>query len=103
MRNKVKIWLIVLAGGLAILSPGIVSGQVEQPARYEVELKDSENYFNVISAEEYGLILTREIRGSYSKGKVGWEMIYLDTLLNEVWKNEYPIDFFVYISGLVHH
>ena len=94
-----KIWLIIISGFWVFQIPLLTKAQVEQPVRYEVELSNFDNYFNVISAEDKGLVIVREIRGSYKKGNVNWEMIYLDTLLNEVWSNEYPIEYNFKLRG----
>lgn len=68
--------------------------QVEQPSRYEVELKWGDEYFNIISAEEYGLFLIRENRELIQKTDMAWQIIVLDTALNERWKK----DIFLYIN-----
>lgn len=80
------------------ISP-FVSGQILQSVRYEVELEESDNYFEVISAGEKGLVLVREIKGSYKKGKVEWEMVYLDSMLNEIWADSLPIEYNFKLRG----
>lgn len=57
-------------------------GQVSQTSRYEREQKNSEDYFNVISLKEDGLALFRE-RDKYKNSNKVWELILLDTALQE--------------------
>ncbi|QOI97407.1 MAG: hypothetical protein HRU69_07850 [Flammeovirgaceae bacterium] len=56
--------------------------QVHQPYRYEKEQKFGDEDFTVISLEENGLALVRETR-HYKGGNRTWELILLDTILNE--------------------
>ena len=57
-------------------------GQVSQTRRYEREQKNSEDYFNVISLKDDGLALFRE-RDKYKNNNKIWELILLDTALQE--------------------
>ena len=57
-------------------------GQISQTQRYERQQKNSDDYFNVISLKEEGLALFRE-RDKYKGGNKMWELILLDTALNE--------------------
>jgi hypothetical protein len=56
--------------------------QVEQPYRYELEQKSSEDYFHIISLKEQGLALFRE-RDKYKQSNKIWQLILLDTALQE--------------------
>ena len=56
--------------------------QVSQPRRYEVEQKFSDDAFSIIALEEEGLALFRETN-DFEKGDQLWELIILDTALQE--------------------
>ena len=51
--------------------------QVYQPSRFEITLKSSDNYFDVLSAEQNGVII---FRATHKRSKEGyqWEIIKLD-------------------------
>ncbi len=69
--------------------------QVLQPERVEIEIKESENDFTVVSADEEGIIIFRKDELNYNnreKGKNSWEFIKYDTSLKEQWKRTYGID-----------
>lgn len=57
-------------------------GQIQQTERYEIEHKNSDDYFTVISMGEDGIALVRE-KDKYQGNKQLWEMIILDTNLAE--------------------
>jgi len=65
-----------------------VYAQVEQPSRYEVELKWGDEFFNVISAEENGLFLIRKNQEFNQRNDMAWQVIVLDTALNEKWHKD---------------
>jgi hypothetical protein len=65
-----------------IFFSGTVHSQVSQPHRYERKQKSSDDYFNVISLKEEGLALYRE-RDKYRNNNKIWELVLLDTALNE--------------------
>lgn len=56
--------------------------QFSQGQRYEREQKNSDDYFNVISLKDQGLALFRE-RDKYRNSNQIWELILLDTALQE--------------------
>ena len=56
--------------------------QISQTQRYERPQKNSDDYFNIIPLKEDGLGLYRE-REKYRGGKQIWELILLDTALQE--------------------
>jgi hypothetical protein len=70
-------WLLFLA---VFLVPGIQMGwcQVEQSEPFEIEQKNSDEYFTVISLKDEGLALIRE-KERYNQNKKLWEIIILDT------------------------
>ena len=65
--------------------------QVHQPDRYEIELGIYDEPFNVLSAEEDGVLLYQPM-DDYESGNQKWQFIKLDTTLNEQWVREYAID-----------
>lgn len=77
-------------------------GQIEQPTRYEVELESEDDFFNVLSVEEYGIVLARKIRDVFEKGKTPWQFLSLDTALNERWSKEILIDYNYELRGYDH-
>ncbi|MBA4058182.1 MAG: hypothetical protein C0490_25930, partial [Marivirga sp.] len=56
--------------------------QITQPHRYEKEQKSSDEYFTIIPLKEEGLALFRELN-KYNSGNKTWELILLDTALQE--------------------
>jgi hypothetical protein len=65
--------------------------QLTQPARYEMEQKNSDSHFTVISMEKQGITLIRD-KQKYEHGNKSWEVIMLDSALNESWKKDLAID-----------
>ncbi|HNP18732.1 MAG TPA: hypothetical protein PKL31_09890 [Fulvivirga sp.] len=64
--------------------------QVNQTDIYELEKKNSDDYFTVLPADEAGVIIFRDT-DNYKKGDL-WQVVSLDTALNERWNNELTID-----------
>jgi hypothetical protein len=65
---------------ILIVSPAY--SQVVQAKRYEREQKNSDDYFHIISLEQKGLALFRE-RDKYKNSNRIWELLFLDTAMNE--------------------
>jgi hypothetical protein len=65
--------------------------QVTQPARYEKEQKNKYEDFTVISMNENGIALIRD-RQKYEHGENLWEIILLDTALNETWTKDLAVE-----------
>ncbi len=65
--------------------------QVTQPARYEKEQKNSYRDFTVISMGEEGIALIRD-KQKYEHGDNLWEVILLDSTLNESWTKELAVE-----------
>jgi hypothetical protein len=59
-----------------------VHAQVLQPDRFEKLQKNSDDYYNVMSLNKEGLALFRE-RDKYKNSNKMWELVILDTLLQE--------------------
>lgn len=77
--NRFMFLAVTLGGLLCAVS---VPAQVLQPNRFEKQQKNSDDYYNVISLREHGLALFRE-RDKYKNSNRLWELIFLDTLLQE--------------------
>jgi hypothetical protein len=68
-----------------------LSAQITQPALYEREHKDSEHTFLVISMGDNGIALVRDTE-KFEGNKKNWEIIFLDSALNESWTCKIDID-----------
>lgn len=77
-----KFLYVILVASVAGVGPSPAEAQIEQARRYEIQQKNSDDYFTVISLEEDGLALVRE-RDKFKGNKQLWEIILLDTDLNE--------------------
>jgi hypothetical protein len=75
------LWMIFLSGQ--------VTGQVTQTQRYEREQKNSNEHFTIVSLKEEGVALYRDTE-KYNGNKKKWELIILDTALQE--KHNLPIE-----------
>jgi len=60
--------------------------QVHQGERFEMELKDADEDFLVISAEQQGIFLSRKVKNNETKRDFKYQLIHLDTSLNKVWE-----------------
>lgn len=66
--------------------------QVSQPLRYEIEIENFSDEYYIVSAKENGLFLFRELDKKTENKELVWEIIRLDTLLQEVNRSEVLID-----------
>jgi hypothetical protein len=77
--NQKIFWLSLII----ITMTGVFShAQIIQTHRYEKNQKGSDEFFTVISLEEKGIALIRE-KNKYESGKQKWDVILLDTALQE--------------------
>jgi len=76
--SSINYWSV---GWIFFLSLSL-QAQVSQPARYEKEQKSSYRDFTVISMGEQGIALIRDIQ-KFVRGENSWEVILLDSSLNE--------------------
>lgn len=69
---------------LLLLTLGCISSyaQPRQTHRFEAKQKNSDEYYSIIPLKEEGLALLRE-KNKYTGGKRHWELILLDTALQE--------------------
>lgn len=80
-----------------------LAAQIHQPERFEVELNYYDNYFNTISAGKDGIALVRE-SSERGKGNEGfYEVIMLDSSLNELWRNSYGVPYDRFFRGYDYH
>ncbi len=77
-RSSINYWSV---GWIFFLSLSL-QAQVSQPARYEKEQKSSYRDFTVISMGEQGIALIRD-KQKFARGENSWEVILLDSSLNE--------------------
>jgi len=78
-------------------------GQVKQTKRFEIELDQFDEYFTVVSTGEQGVVLFREIEERGAGGDKGWEVIKLDSMLQQEWAKVYYIDSEYIINGYDYH
>ena len=76
-----------------------LQSQIDQPLRVEVELKRLDNHYTVTSMEEKGIVLFRELANLSERGKKVWEVVKLDTLLQNVLTKNYFLDFSTELVG----
>ncbi len=81
LRNKKLKIIFFLSIGILFFDATSFA-QLSQPFRYERKQKNSEDYFHVISLKEKGIVLFRE-RDKYKNNNKIWEVILLDTTLQE--------------------
>lgn len=83
------------------LFTGVLSlwGQVKQPLRVEVELERYEDHYMVMSMQENGIVLFRELQHFDQRGKRAWEVVKLDTLLQKVFTKNHILDYGAELLG----
>lgn len=77
-RSLKKILFLTVCMGIT----GAAVAQVLQPNRFELEQKNSDDYFHVISMKDEGLALFRE-RDKFKGNSRIWELLFLDSTLQE--------------------
>ena len=85
--------------GMLILSVYPLTAQMHQPLRTEVELQRLDNEYMVMSMKEKGIVLFRELAGLTASRKKAWEVVKLDTLLQNVMTRTYELDFKAQLLG----
>ena len=66
--------------------------QISQPKRYELEVRDINDDHYIISVEYFGLYLCKQLFKKNTFKERTWQVIRLDTALNEVSKLEVTVD-----------
>jgi len=74
-----------------MLVAAAASAQIKQTAVYEQLHKGSEHDFIVVAMADHGLALVRDTE-KFEKGKKSWEVVFLDTALNESWQSKFEVD-----------
>lgn len=88
-----KVYILCIGLFLALLTGTVpLQAQLVQPARLELEIKDMEEYYSVVSAGEEGVILYRkDIKES--KGSKGvYEILSFDVELEERWTSSLEVE-----------
>jgi hypothetical protein len=67
-------------------------GQISQPLRYEIEIDNFNDEYYIVSAKENGLFLFKEMDKQTEDNEYIWEIIRLDTSLQELNRSEVIID-----------
>ncbi len=99
IKKPDKNYIVLFLASLMLIFNTQSFAQIEQPIRYEVELESEDDFFNVLSIEEYGIVLARKVQDVFEKGKSPWQFIALDTSLIERWNTEIYIDFNYQLRG----
>jgi hypothetical protein len=86
LSKALKLLLLLL-----LLIPLHGLAQITQLARFEREQKMNDQEFILIAMQEEGIMLARD-KEQFKDGKQQWELIKLDTTLQEVWTLELDIE-----------
>ena len=89
VKQMLKNVIILITINLYFLD---LAAQIEQPVRYELKKINKENYYSVVSADEFGIVIFRESNEKQMVKEQLWEVIMLDTDLNEKWKKDFKFD-----------
>lgn len=90
MENRLLIiflFYLFLTGGTFPLH-----AQLQQPARLELDLSDSDEYYTVVSAGEQGVILYRKNYDQSTVLKEVYEVLCFDSELNERWTTQLEVE-----------
>lgn len=77
---------------LFLLFPFFVNAQLTQPQRYETELSNYDEGYEVMTGGENGVIVYRSKNEYDKKGGQLWEFIMLDTALQVTWEKQLFIE-----------
>lgn len=78
-------------------------GQIEQPGRIEIIMEDEDENFEVVSAEEYGIVVYREVRNRDTRMERKYQLMLVDTALNKSWENSYFVHLKYILRGFEHY
>ncbi|MDH3709454.1 MAG: hypothetical protein OER04_06180 [Cyclobacteriaceae bacterium] len=84
---------------MLMLTAMAVAGQVHQPLRMEIMLDQQDNYFTVMSMKEDGIVMFREVEKDRSPRTKVWEVVVIDTTLQQVLHRTYTLDFKAEFTG----
>src|SRR5437868_7047403 len=82
---------ILLSLVMVVCNGTPANGQVSQTHRYEREHKNGDEHYTVISLDEDGLALLRQ-KDKFNGNKRIWELILLDTALQEKSLTEFQLE-----------
>jgi hypothetical protein len=88
-----------IACALAIMVISEVSAQVVQPGRLEIPVEFNDENFDVVSAEETGIILFRKVKNTDTRTEFKFQVMLVDTALNVAWENYYFISLKYVLRG----
>ena len=77
-----RAFLTAIVAGFLITFGPYATAQIEQTERFEIEQRNSDEYFTVISMEENGLVLVRD-KDDYEGNQQLWQIIVLTADLEE--------------------
>ncbi len=90
--NRICVCVVSFLFLIAILFSSVVFGQISQPTRYEIEIDKLDEPYNIVSAEENGIYIFKAQEDKNTKKENSWEIIRIDTSLQEVSRHEVLID-----------
>lgn len=73
--------------------------QVEQSNRIEFQIENEDENFNVVSADEMGIVLYREVRNRETRMERKYQVILVDSTLNKKWEKHYFINLRYILRG----
>ena len=73
--------------------------QLMQPGRLEIPIENNDDYFEVVSADEKGIVLYREVKNTETRMERKYQVILVDSSLNIKWENHYFINVRYIIRG----
>ena len=73
--------------------------QLEQSNRIEIPIEDEDDYFNVVSGDEMGIVLYREVRNRETRMERKYQVILVDSILNKKWDKNYYINLRYILRG----
>ncbi len=85
--RSTSLWQTLLFSFLSLLT----AAQSIQTGRYELEQKNNDQEFILVSMQAEGIALIRDME-KYKDGKQQWQLIRVDTTLQEVWSMELDIE-----------
>ena len=66
-------------------------GQIEQPGRIEILMEDYDENFNVVSVENRGIVIYREVRNKETRMERKYQVMLIDTALNMAWEKSFYV------------
>jgi hypothetical protein len=76
--------------------------QLEQPGRIEIPIDDDDEYFEVVSAGERGIVLYREVENRETRMERKYQVALIDTAINLKWESYFYIDLRYIMRGFEH-